>query len=399
MAAPVTTGPSGPIATRTPTYRWNAVAGTAVWYQIVTTDALGVTTTSWTTPAAACASPCALTPTTVLAVGPAQWRMRAWSSAGAGAWTAWIAFETASEVPGKATLILPEGATGSSTPTFTWNGVPGASYYLLRIYDRDNVMTELWYRPSEADCPLGTEVCTVSPTLAMLPGPASWQVLTWNAAGWGPWSDTNEFSVEIADPLAGVPTTISPTGSIATANATYRWSRVNNAVLYRLSIRVNGGPATHWRYTPAGLGCAAVSPCSATPADAGLRTGTATWQVQAWTTNGYGNWSAAVPLVVNIPVPPTPVLVSPSGTASATTSFVWNPAANATYYNIIASDATGVRIDRWLTPAQAGCANEIVVCTLISGLTLNSGAGTWKVIAYNPTGFSQWSTPKAFVIP
>jgi hypothetical protein len=400
LVAPSTVAPTGPIATRTPTYQWNSVAGAINWYQISVTDALGVTRQNWTSPAQACAdAPCAITPTTQLAEGPAQWRMRAWSAAGAGAWTPWTAFETASDVPGVAALIAPDGAAPSATPTFTWNAVVGVSYYALRTIDKNNVASDFWYRPADIECPLGTEVCSVAPGNAIAPGPAQWQVLTWNAAGYGPWSDLKPFAVEVADPLVGTPATVSPTGNLGVAMATYRWNRVSGAALYRLSVTVNGGAPIYTWHTPAALGCATVNPCSVTPTSFALSTGTAQWKVQAWTNAGHGAWSGAVPLVVNIPVPATPVPVSPIGAAAATTAFVWNPAVNATYYYVIVSDSTGVRIDRWVTPAQVGCATGIGVCTLPSGLTLNSGAGSWKVIAYNPTGYSAWTTPLAFVIP
>jgi hypothetical protein len=325
--------------------------------------------------------------------------MRAWSATGAGAWTAWTNFETVGGVPGQVTLISPDAGVGSTTPTFQWNAVVGVSYYALRVIDKNNVATDLWYRPADIGCPLGTEVCDVAPGLVIAPGPASWQVLTWNAAGYGPWSDLKSFAVEVADPVAGTPTTVSPTGNLNTAMPTYRWNRVTGAVLYRLSVTVNGGSPIYTWHTPAALGCVSVNPCSATPTSFALSTGTAQWRVQAWTNVGYGPWSAVVPLVVNIPVPATPAGVSPTGTAAANTAFVWNAAVNATYYYVIVSDSTGVRIDRWVTPAQVGCATGVGNCTLASGLTLNSGAGSWKVIAYNPTGYSAWSTPLAFVIP
>jgi hypothetical protein len=400
VGAPTTVAPSGPVATRTPTYRWNALGGAINWYQISVTDALGVSSQHWSLTGDACAtSPCATTPTPQLATGPAQWRMRAWSAAGAGTWSAWTAFEAASEVPGQATLISPDAGITSTTPTFRWNAVVGVSYYMLRAIDRNNVTTEFWYRPGDIGCPLGTEVCAVSPGLAIPPGPAQWQVLTWNAAGYGPWSDLRSFSVEVADPLAGVPTTISPTGTLANATVAYRWNRVNTATLYRLSVQVNGGATNYWWYTPAALGCVAVNPCSATPTDVGLSTGTAVWRVQAWTAAGHGNWSANVPLVVNIPAPLPPVAVTPSGPAVATVAFVWSPAVNATYYYVVARDSSGVRIDRWVTPTQVGCASEVGVCTMLSGLTLNSGAGSWEVLAWNPTGYSAWSPTRTFLVP
>ena len=67
---------------------WSAISS-AIWYQLSVTDALGVVREFWYTPSQACASaPCAVTPNVLLAIGPAQWRVRAWRTSGAGAWTA-----------------------------------------------------------------------------------------------------------------------------------------------------------------------------------------------------------------------------------------------------------------------------------------------------------------------
>ena len=86
----------------------------------------------------------------------------------------------------------------------------------------------------------------------------------------------------------------------------------------------------------------------------------------------------------------------PAGSASP--PFQWNASANATLYYIRAFDHTGLRVDKWLTPSQVGCVSG-GVCTLAAGVTLASGAGSWQVIAYNPTGYSPWSSTQAFVVP
>lgn len=396
LPAPAPVGPSGPIATRTPTYQWSPVSN-VIWYEVSVTDALGTTNTFWYSPPQACASsPCTITPPGLLPVGPAEWRIRAWSTAGAGPWSSTLSFDVASSTPGQATLVAPSGATSSLTPTFTWNGVLGTSYYLLRITDRNDVTAERWYRPSDAGCPLGTEVCTVSPAIAVDPGPATWAVLTWNAGGYGPWSEDRAFSVEIADPLAGQPSPVSPTGAVAAAYPAYTWTAVGGTVLYRLSVGVNGGSPTYQWYTPAAAGCAASSQCAAT-AQVALQNGTAEWQVQSWTVNGHGQWSPTVALTVSVPAPSTPALVSPNGSATTSPSFVWNASTDAIYYYMRVFDSTGMRVERWLTPEQTGCAGG-GVCTFSTGVTLNSGAGSWEAIAWNPTGYSGWSG-LAFTVP
>jgi hypothetical protein len=374
------------------------VAG-AIWYQLSITDVLNTTKHYWYEPEHACPGPtCSMTPSFVLAIGPAQWQVRAWRSSGSGAWSIPVSFETADAAPGKATLIAPSSPVPSATPTFTWNAVLGTSYYLLRATGSDNIEIERWYRPSQVGCPLGTGTCAASPGGTIHPGPANWRVLTWNGSGYGPWSDPFTFTVEIPDPAAGIPQTIGPSGAITNPNATYRWTSVAGAVSYRLAISNNGQPEVYWWFSPAAAGCLTSAECAVAP-QAGLQSGTATWRVQAWTVNGHSGWSAAVPLTVNIPPPTAAVVVSPSGSTTAAPQFVWSASPNATLYYIRAHDSTGLRIDRWVTPAAVGCSSGTGSCTMSAGVTLNAGAGSWEVLAWNASGYSPWSARLSFVVP
>jgi uncharacterized delta-60 repeat protein len=402
VLSPVLLGPSGATATHTPSYTWTTVLG-AIWYQLSVSvqDMFGLVTVRefWYTPAQACASSsCAVTPDVVLPTGWAQWKVKAWRTSGGGVWSAAVSFDTADVAPGKATLVSPVAPVTTTTPSFTWNAVLDTSYYLLRVTDRDNISVERWYRPGNAGCPVGTGLCAVSPGVSIKAGAASWKVLTWNASGYGPWSDTREFLIEIADPAALAPAPVSPTDAIVRTNVAYRWTAVMGAVSYRLTIRNNAGGLTYWWYTSAAADCNAAAGCSASPQVA-LFNGNAEWQVQAWTTIGYGPWSPSVALTVNIPAPPAPTLAFPMG-ATGTTSpaFRWDASANATLYYITAHDPAGLRVEKWLSPSQAGCASG-GVCTFDAGITLASGAGSWKAIAWNPAGYSPWSSTLAFVVP
>ena len=62
-------------------------------------------------------------------------------------------------------------------------------------------------------------------------------------------------------------------------------------------------------------------------------------------------------------------------------------------------DFIGLRVDRWLTPAAAGCSLGTGICTFSPGIALNPGLGLWEVIAWNPTGYSSWSAPVFFFAP
>jgi hypothetical protein len=397
VPTPAATAPSGAIATRTPTYVFGLVSG-ATWYQLSISDALGNTRDFWYTPTQACnVSSCAATPSWAVATGLAKWRVRAWRASGAGAWSGYVNFDAADALPGKVTVSAPSGSITTTTPTFTWSAMPNASYYLLNVTDRDNILYERWYRPGDAGCALGTGTCTASPGIVLKAGFASWKVLTWNGSGYGPWSDARDILIEIADASAPVPVTVSPTGTI-TSTTSYHWTPVAGAINYRFSIRNNGGAPTYLWFTPAAAGCASGGDCVATPLIT-LINGTAEWQVQAWTTNGYGAWSSVVAVTVNIAAPTAPVLISPVGTLStATPQLRWNASPNATLYYTRVFDSTGQRVDQWLSPAQVGCAAG-GVCTFSPGVALASGAGSWQVIAYNPTGYSLWSTTMTFTVP
>jgi hypothetical protein len=238
----------------------------------------------------------------------------------------------------------------------------------------------------------------VTLTGVLHPGPANWQVLTWNGSGYGPWSDPFNFSVEIDDPAAGVPATISPTGAISSPNVEYVWTAVPGAVAYRLSIANNGGPAAQWWFSPAAGGCLVGAECRVIP-QVGLLGGTAVWQVQAWTNAGHGDWSAPVPLTVTIPAPLAPTLVSPDGSTTASPTFRWSAVSGVVWYYLVASDQTGQRIARWLRPDQVGCSAGTGQCSAAAGLTLASGSGSWQVLAWNSSGYRPWPPAMAFVVP
>ena len=204
-----------------------------------------------------------------------------------------VGFEWVPELPSKVSLISPKTSVTSSTPTFSWHPVIGATYYVLRASQHATIKFERWYRPEQIGCPTGMETCSVVPDATLDSGFASWQVLAWNQVGYAPWSDTQEFSVDIPDPAALVPQPVSPSGAIATGNPVYTWTAVAGAVSYRLSLRNNNGPTSQWWFSPASAGCQTTTSCSVTTQVA-LQPGTAEWQVQSSTPLGHSNWSAPV---------------------------------------------------------------------------------------------------------
>ena len=89
-------------------------------------------------------------------------------------------------LPGAATLVSPSGNTVASTPTYTWNEVPEATWYYLWVNGPSGNVIKTWYTPAQANCN-GT-TCSVTPTTALTAGAHTWWVQTWNEEGLGPWS-------------------------------------------------------------------------------------------------------------------------------------------------------------------------------------------------------------------
>ena len=297
--------------------------------------------------------------------------------------------------------VMPLASVSSSsttTPTFSWQAVPEATYYLLRVTDWTNTSIDRWYTPTDAGCSTGGGTCSVTLLVPQPPGPLTWQVLAWSPAGYGPWSDPITFAIEVADPLATAPQPISPSGTLSSYSATYAWTPVSSAAFYRLAMSVNGGPETDSWLSPASLGCVgAAAPCAIELTT--LASGSAAWRVQAWTVNGASNWST--PMMVSFavfPSPSAPQAISPTGSATASPTFTWTAPDNVVYYYLLVDDATGNRVDQWLTPGQAGCLIGGATCTFAPAVVLEPGSARWRVLAWNPSGYSPFSSTFAFTV-
>ena len=98
--------------------------------------------------------------------------------------------------PGIATLVSPTGATATSTPTYTWNAVPGATQYYVWVANPiGNPKIMQWHTSTECGCASGTGTCSITPTTALTVGPATWWIQTNNTYGLGPWSAPMDFTV------------------------------------------------------------------------------------------------------------------------------------------------------------------------------------------------------------
>ena len=194
--------PSGNISTVNPSFTWNAVSG-ASWYYIWVNDSSSSPRISqWFTAAqAGCAAgtgTCSVTPSTSLSPGPAMWWVQTWNDAGYGPWSDGLTFSVspAGGTPGAATLISPSGTISTKTPSYSWNAVSSATWYLLWVNDSEaNPRIQQWFTSDQAGCTTGSGTCSVALGIALSTGAAQWWIQTWNSQGYGPWSARMSFAV------------------------------------------------------------------------------------------------------------------------------------------------------------------------------------------------------------
>ncbi len=282
------TSPIGNIGTNyTPTFTWDTVYG-ATWYYLWVNGPSGNVFKFWYTSALANCSDttCSVTPAgLLLGAGNYTWWIQTWSSAGTGPWSSSMSFTTS--LAGTATLVSPQDTLGTNyNPTYTWNEVPGATWYYLWVNGPSGNVVKQWYSSAQANCNGST--CSVTPTTTLAGGTHIWWIQTWNSAGTGPWSAGMTFSIT---PLAAA-TLTAPTSTIGTHTPTYVWDDVPGATWYYLWINGPSGNLFKQWYTSAQANCNGTT-CSVTPALT-LSAGTHTWWIETWNSAGTGPWSAGM---------------------------------------------------------------------------------------------------------
>jgi hypothetical protein len=281
------TSPTGNIGTNNPTYSWNEVSG-ATWYYLWVEGSNGNVLKQWYTSAQAnCnGTTCSVSNATPdLGGGTHTWWVQTWSSAGYGPWSTELTFTPpTSTLPGAATLASPEGNIGTNNPIYTWNEVSDATWYYLWVDGPNGNVIKQWYTAAQAGCNGSTcSVANATPGLAA--GSYTWWVQTWNAGGYGPWSDPETFSFA----LPGTATLSSPNGSTGTNTPTYTWNEVPGSTWYYLWVEgPNGNVIQQW-YTSEQANCNGAI-CSVTPSTP-LGSGAHIWWIQTWNEVGYGPWS------------------------------------------------------------------------------------------------------------
>jgi hypothetical protein len=196
---PTLTSPSGSISSSYPTFSWNAVSAATFYYLWANDSANAPKFTGWfSASAAGCAAGTGMCTTTIdipLNAGAGRWWARAWNPTDLlSGWSAPLDFTVQGVVAG--TLISPSGAIATSTPTYQWNAVPGATYYYLWVNDSTaQPKITQWFSAATAGCPTGSGTCSATPAVAIAAGAGRWWIRPWNdALGYGPWSPYLDFT-------------------------------------------------------------------------------------------------------------------------------------------------------------------------------------------------------------
>ncbi|MHB8836129.1 MAG: FG-GAP-like repeat-containing protein, partial [Candidatus Methylomirabilia bacterium] len=300
--------------------------------------------------------------------------------------------------PAAPVQVSPNGIGNSTTPTYTFKPVAGATSYRIYLWNTTlgSGITMAWVSAATAGCSDEIANCAILQSPALADGPYSWYVMAQNAVGVSPWSSAMNFSVGT---LPVAPIQVSPVGSIISATPTYTFKPVAGANMYRVYLwnkTLGSGTNTAW-ITPSGAGCAnEVSNCTIVQSPA-LANGPYEWYVRAQNPLGIGPWSTAMNFTSGPPL--APIQVSPSGlNGSATPTYTFKPVVGVTLYRIYLWNKTlgsGITM-AWVTPAAAGCANEVSNCTIAQSPALANGPYEWYVRAQNIAGTGPWSATMNF---
>ncbi len=289
---PITPFNAAILTTRRPTLTWEASTGATAYTLEIDGATYSVSTTSFT-------------PYSSLSLGQHTWRVRA-TSCGGGQTSDWSPSRTFTIDLNDVVLKKPENGTtvSTSTPTFEWESVEGATKYKLEVRQGTISGQKLF----EADVS-GT---TFTPSALLNPGTYAWHVMSYMSGAWtGSWS-SKPFTFTIQTESLPAPQLTAPVnGAVVDFPLTLRWSAVSGVYSYTLeySRDVNFSGAT--AVTLFGTEYVITS---------ALQEGRWYWHVKANTSqDSSGPWSSSWSFEVGLPVPQ---LLSPANGSSQSTSAV-----------------------------------------------------------------------------
>lgn len=322
-----------------------------------------------------------------------RWRVRAGNTAGWGSWSHYRHLTNSAAAPQPAAPFLLQPVQNakieSSVIDFRWNASSGASRYQLEIFSLSD--GTVFRSPV-----LGNVTSTTQSGFPADGTHFRWRVRAGSDFGWGDWSHYRYFTNGVVDPpveVPNVPILSSPAGNAATSTASidFRWNVSPGADRYQLEvIRIKDGAV----FANPLLGSVSASTQTGFPVD-----GTEfRWRVRAGNASGWSAWSHYRYFssgTVDPPVspPPPPFLSAPVSNASVggtVVDFRWNPAVRADRYELIIIRLMDNTVFRSIELGNVTASSQ-------TGFPNDGSSFKWAVRAGNDSGWSAWSSYRAFI--
>ena len=255
------------------------------------------------------------------------------------------------------TGLSPSGPTSSSTPTFTWNRVTGATQYELVISVGGNPVLQT-----------ATANNRYVPTSNLPDGAISWQVRADTLSGNSAWA-----SADATVSATAAPSPISPVGGELLTQPDnpplFTWSAVAGATGYELQVDNTGSWTSPTTYAPSGTSYFVSAPQAP---------GTWYWRVRASRGNGlYTAWSNTATYDVGQLDDPVPG-ADMTGAPMQDVSIDWQPVPGATDYQLQVGkdpDFNNIVDDRTVFGTR-----------FQPSTTYNNDQYYWRVRAYDASG-------------
>jgi subtilisin len=367
-------------------------------------------------PTGDCNGVCTLVPDYPLLNGDYRYWVRAYTpERGYTTWSQPQTFNVSASAPLPSSIVL-NGIYNTSNPGDPCEGNPGVctarrpafqvqydqdgltgTWIRMRIQQGSTTAFIQWYEIGVSDeCPAGTGTCTFVPTSNLAPGSYTVSFLPYGAAGSGVYGTPTSFIIDSANKYQGQMNTEYLIGNGYVRfywehnEPTYTW--------YELYIsRSSDGQIVHRKwYTVEELGCAeeleglTVSCIVSPPVD--FRNQNYDWWIRGWNgVNGLWSDKQVFPDLLTAVMPLTPGLNEPAPNATLIESrpeFKWDRVNHASYYQLEIRQGSTTLHSQWYRSLDVCSAT---VCVVPSPRDLTSGEHRWRVRAWGPAGYGEWT--------
>ncbi|MBF0444770.1 MAG: cadherin repeat domain-containing protein [Magnetococcales bacterium] len=389
---PTLIAPSISTTTINPTYSWSGTTNSTHYTLTISNSSGTLLSHKYSVGDLGCSvgsGTCSITPNTDLTDGLTySWKVTPYNSVDVitGTDSSTVSFTVAlsSNVPGTPTPSLPSGTTSSTTPTYSWAATVNSTDYTLTLNSSAGTLFSTKYNVSQLGCSVGSGTCSITPDQTLTDGASySWTLLPYNStdALTGTKSTAVSFTVKKTDTTPGLPTLISPSGTIKTLIPTYSWNASTYSTHYTLLVKIGSSTVISRKYSVAELGCSVGSgTCTITPTDHLADNKTYSWTVVPYNSTDDLTGTAADSLSITTYM--EVILTAPSGSAvtDTTPTYTWEAISNAEGYTLKVSNSSGTElINQSYTPAEVNCSDGSGSCYVTPTTDVGIGIINWSV--------------------